>query len=118
MRVTVTMFAAAMVNSSSVPPIDPLRMLFASQHKVLTRSTNRILTPRIRKIARVAKQDPITGSHPAALLANAKPKATFTRTNAAARNGERTFRDRKERVPDTNALAEAQGLPSRKKWTA
>jgi len=93
-RVMVMMLMVAMVDSSRVPPIDPLRMLFVSQSEVHTRSTRRIRTPRMRNMARVARHDPMTGSHPAALLARTKPRATLTTMMSAARYGERVFSDR------------------------
>jgi hypothetical protein len=108
----VMVLMVAMVDSSRVPPIDPLRILFVSQSEVLTRSTSRIRTPRMKNIAKVARHAPMTGSHPAVFLANTKPRATLIVMKTAARYGERVFSDRKERMPESSAEAAAEELPS------
>jgi len=68
--------AKAMNDSSTVPPIERLRMLFVSQRNVLTNTMSRIEIPCMVKIPQVAKHEPTTGSQPVAALVNAAPRPT------------------------------------------
>ncbi len=65
MRNIVTMLVSAIVPSNTVPPIEWLMMLLASQHKVLQSTTRRIGKPLMVKNAIVAMQVPPTGTQAA-----------------------------------------------------
>ena len=57
-RTMVVMLAAAMIDSSTVPPTDPLSTLFVSQHAVLVSRTSRIGMPFIRNTAIAPRLEP------------------------------------------------------------
>lgn len=108
----------AMVDSNIVPPIDPHKILFASQRKVHTSSTNRMGTPCSMNTASVARHEAMTVSQPAAPRTRTTPAATLTPITSAATQSERVLNARNDRKAEMSELADAGKLPSSRKCAA
>src|SRR4051812_38789255 len=116
MRQIVDELTVAMVISSSVPPIDPLTILFVSHRHVLASKHSRSGTPSKVNIAAAAMHDPTTGSQPAGVRTNARPAARFSATMNAPSTADRYRSASVDRVAERNAAAHAGRLPSSRKW--
>ena len=117
-RSIVQELTAAIVSSKNVPPTDRLSTLFTSHRIVQPSRTDRRPMPCIVKMATVAQQDAITGSHPALLFTNAAPTPRLTATIAAASHKERYLSARNDRPDEISALDPAGRFPSRTKCSA
>ena len=85
----VVMLIVALATSKRVPPMDPVMMLLANQRRVLASSMARKGTPFSVKIATVAMQEPMIGSQPALVRANARPRPMLAQNITAPSTHER-----------------------------